>query len=41
MYCAAALLLTAAVVQLSQAAAGHEGTSPTPTQSLSTVQDWS
>jgi hypothetical protein len=40
-YFAAALLLTAVVMQPSQAAAGHEGTSPTPTQSLSTVQDWS
>jgi hypothetical protein len=40
-YCAAALLLTAAVVQPSQAAAGHEVTSPTATQSLSSVQDWS
>lgn len=40
-YVAAALLLTAAVVQLSQASAGHEATSPTATQSLSTAQDWS
>jgi len=40
-YCAAADLLTATMVQPSQAWAGHEGTSPTATQSLSIVQDWS
>ena len=41
MYWAATHLLTAAPPQRSHAAAGHDGTSPTPTQSLSTMQDWS
>ena len=40
-YCAMALLLIPAVVQPSQAKAGHEETSPTATQSVSTMQDWS
>src|SRR5580658_5355340 len=41
MYCAMTLLLMASVVQPSQAKAGHEETSPTATQSVSIVQDWS
>jgi hypothetical protein len=41
LYWGAAHLLTAANVQKAQAPAGHDDTSPTPTQSLSTVQDWS
>jgi hypothetical protein len=41
MYCPMAPLLIASVVHPSHAAAGHEGTSPTATQSASTVQDWS
>ncbi len=41
MYWAAAHLLMAVPQQPSQAEAGHDGTSPTGTQSLSTAQDWS
>lgn len=41
MYCAMTLLLIASEVQASHAKAGHEATSPTATQSVSTVQDWS
>jgi hypothetical protein len=40
LYCAAAQWLTAAEAQLTaHEVGGHEGTSPTATQSLSTVQD--
>ena len=42
MYCGAALLAIVHMVQLrSHARAGHAGTWPTATQSVSTVQDWS
>jgi hypothetical protein len=41
MYFSAARLLMAALVQLTQSMPVHVRTSPTATQSLSTLQDWS